>query len=137
MKPVKSFSVFGEQVDVLVNAEMSHGASALIVQTTPPGGGPPPHEHSREDETFTVLEGEFEVLDKGQWHSLLKGEFVFSPRGSVHTFRNVGSVPGRMAVFMAPAGFERFFEQVEGLSPPNDMSKIIEIAGKFGLTLHL
>ena len=136
MHPVKTINVLGEQVDVITNGEMTNGASTLVIQTTPPGGGPPPHQHTREDETFTVLEGEFEVFDHGQWRSVRTGEFFFSPRGSVHTFRNSGTTVGRMAVFIAPAGFERFFEQVEGLSPA-DMPKILEIAERFGLTFHL
>lgn len=136
MKPVKSIRVLGEQVDVITNGEMTHGASSLVIQTTPPGGGPPPHRHTREDETFTVLEGDFEILDQGQWRKMPRGEFFFSPRGSIHSFRNVGTTVGRMGILIAPAGFEKFFEQVEGLSPA-DMRKILEIAEKFGLSFHL
>ena len=136
MKPVKTFNVLGERVDVITCGEMTNGASTLVIQTTSPGGGPPPHKHTREDETFTVLEGDFEVLDSGQWRSVPKGEFLFAPRGSIHTFRNVGTTDGRMAVFIAPAGLEGFFEQIEGLTPA-DMPKLVEIANKFGLTFYL
>ena len=65
------------------------------------GGGPPPHSHSREDETFTVLEGDFEILAHGHWQKLPVGEICFAPRGSIHTFRNVGSTTGKIAVFMS------------------------------------
>jgi quercetin dioxygenase-like cupin family protein len=88
MPPLKSFIVFGERIDVLINAAMSNGASATIVQHVPAGGGPPPHSHAKEDETFTVLEGDFEVFRDGQWHPLAKGEVAYGPRGGVHTFRN-------------------------------------------------
>jgi quercetin dioxygenase-like cupin family protein len=127
--------VLGEQVDVITNGEMTNGASTFVIQTTSPGGGPPPHRHTREDETFTVLEGDFEVLDNGQWRGVPKGEFFFSPRGEVHTFRNSGTTVGKMAVFIAPAGFEKFFEQMEGLTPA-DMPEILKIADKFGLSFH-
>lgn len=135
MKPVKTIKVLGEQVDVITNGEMTNGASTFVIQTTMSGGGPPPHMHTREDETFTILEGDFEILDKGQWRSVPRGEFFFSPRGSVHTFRNAGTTVGRMGVFIAPAGFEKFFEQIEGLMP-TDMPQILEIAEKFGLSFH-
>ncbi len=118
MNPVKTLNVLGEQMDLIVTGEMTNGASALIIQTTPPGGGPPPHQHTREDETFTVLEGEFKFLENGKWRSIPKDEFIFAPRGSVHTFRNVGSTTGKIAFFLAPAGFEEFFEQIEGSRPP-------------------
>jgi quercetin dioxygenase-like cupin family protein len=136
MKPVKTLRVLGEQVDIFTNGKMTNGASTFVIQTTSPGGGPPPHKHTKEDETFTVLEGEFEVLDHGEWRSVPKGEFFFSPRGSIHTFRNSGTTVGKMAVFIAPAGFEEFFEQMSGLTPA-DMPKIVETANKFGLTFHL
>jgi quercetin dioxygenase-like cupin family protein len=136
MKPVKTVRVLGERVDIFTNGKMTNGASAFVIQTTSPGGGPPPHKHTKEDETFSVLEGEFEVLDHGEWRSAPRGEFFFSPRGSIHTFRNCGTTVGRMAVFIAPAGFEEFFEQMSGLTPA-DMPKIVETANKFGLTFHL
>lgn len=135
MKPVKSLKVLGERVDIITNGAMTNGASTFVIQTTAPGGGPPPHKHTREDETFTVLEGDFEILDSGQWRSAPRGEVIFAPRGAVHTFRNSGTTVGKMAVFIAPAGFEGFFEQIEGLTP-GDMAKILGIAGKFGLSFH-
>ena len=137
MKAIKSFYVFGEQVDVLINGEMSRGASALIVQTSPPGGGPPPHTHRNEDETFTVIEGEYEFFENGGWRGVGVGETVFAPRGRTHTFRNVGASDGKLAVFIAPAGFENFLEQSSALSPATDMPKVIALAESFGLTFDL
>src|SRR5260370_30402189 len=103
MKPVKTFNVFGEQVDVIVNGEMSNGASALIVQTTAPGGGPPPHSHRDEDEIFTVLEGDFEVLDNGQWRTASIGDATFAPRNFIPTLPNAANTAGSLAAFLAPA----------------------------------
>ena len=108
MSPLKSFIVFGERIDVLVNSATSNGASATIVQHVPAGGGPPPHSHSKEDETFTVLEGDFEVFGDGRWHPLARGEVAYGQRGGVHTFRNIGTTPGRVIIFITPAGFENY-----------------------------
>ena len=65
MAPIKSFVVFGDSVDVIVDGSMSGGSSAVIRQYHMPGDGPPPHMHTREDETFLVLEGDFELLVEG------------------------------------------------------------------------
>jgi len=135
MPLVKSLEVLGDKIDIFVNGQMTNGASATFIQTTKPGGGPPPHRHSREDETFTVLEGEFELLIDGQWKATV-GEVFFAPRGGVHTFRNSGSTIGRILVFIAPAGFENFFEKVSGLNPESDMPKILEACTEYGLSLH-
>jgi quercetin dioxygenase-like cupin family protein len=137
MSPLKSFSVFGERIDVLVNSAMSNGASATIVQHVPAGGGPPPHSHAKEDETFTVLEGDFEVFSDGRWHPLAKGEVAYGQRGGVHTFRNIGATPGRVMIFITPAGFENYLEEISHYSPPADMPKILEISDKYGITFHM
>jgi mannose-6-phosphate isomerase-like protein (cupin superfamily) len=136
MPPIKTFKVFGEPVDVLVNASSSGGVCATTIQHVPPGGGPPPHSHLHEDETFYVLEGDFEFLREGEWHPLAVGETVFGGRRSIHTFRNVGGTPGRILVFITPAGFEDYLEEISPYSPATDMPKILEISERFGVTFH-
>jgi len=136
MSPLKTFHVFGERIDVLVNAVTSNGISATIVQHVPPGGGPPPHSHKNEEETFTVLEGDFEILSDGNWRALARGEAAYSERGSIHTFRNTGTTPGRVIIFITPAGFENYLEEISHFSPATDMPKILEISEKYGITFH-
>jgi quercetin dioxygenase-like cupin family protein len=137
MSPLKSFHVFGERIDVLIDTAMSNGASATIVQHVPPGGGPPPHSHAKEDETFTVLEGDFEVFRDGQWHPLAKGEVAYGQRGGIHTFRNVGTTAGSVLIFITPAGLENYLEEISVYSPPTDMPKILEISERYGITFHM
>ena len=137
MTPVKSFVVFGDSVDVLVNGSMSGGSSAVIRQHNLPGDGPPPHMHTREDETFLVLEGDFEFLVAGQWKPMPRGEPIFAPRGHIHTFRNSGSTPGKLCVFISPAGFEDYLEELSHYSPATDMPKILEISERYGISFYL
>lgn len=137
MKPVKTLNLLGTPAEILIDRAMSQGSCTLMLDLTPPGGGPPPHSHSREDEVFTVLEGEYELLSEGQWIKAPVGEPVFGPRSHVHTFRNVGSTPGKMMIFISPAGIEEFFERLSGLSVPADMIRIEELFAEYGLTLHL
>jgi mannose-6-phosphate isomerase-like protein (cupin superfamily) len=125
MPPIKTFKVFGEPVDVLVNAATSNGVS-----------GPPPHSHVHEDETFYNLEGDFEFLREGEWYPLGVGETAFGPRGSIHTFRNAGKTIGRILVFITPAGFEDYLEEISFYSPATDMPKILEISKRFGVTFY-
>ncbi|WP_263367643.1 cupin domain-containing protein [Edaphobacter bradus] len=136
MQPIKSLNILGEKVDILVDGAMTNGASVTVIQTTRPGGGPPPHSHTREDETFTVLEGDFEILSDGQWIKAPVGEVFFAPRGGVHTFRNAGTTTGRILVFISPAGMEGFFEKISGLTTA-DLPKILEAFAEYGLSLHL
>jgi quercetin dioxygenase-like cupin family protein len=134
VRPINTLDILGEQVEIYVTGEMTGGTAAVIVQISPPGGGPPPHKHSREDETFCVLEGSFEFFEDGVWQPLTVGVPVFSRRGVVHAFRNTGSAPGRMLVLANPAGMEIFFAELAGLSAATDMPRIAEVFAKYALT---
>lgn len=136
MKPVRTLNIFGEKVEILTDGAMTGGCSTTIIQTVPPGGGPPPHRHTREDETFTILEGNFELLEEGRWIKASVGEIFFAPRGGIHAFRNIGATTGRVLVFIAPSGIETFFEKLSGLNPASDMQQILAIFAEYGLSLQ-
>ena len=131
---MKSFKVFGEPVEILVSGEMTGGLSTTLIQTSPPGGGPPPHSHVNEDETFYVLEGDYELLQDGQWVKVAADECVHTRRGSVHTFRNVGSTVGRMLVFVAPAGLDKYLEELSAFRVPEDMPAILALSARYGIS---
>ncbi|HEX4021366.1 MAG TPA: cupin domain-containing protein [Acidobacteriaceae bacterium] len=133
MAAIKTFKVLGETVEILVNRQVSGGGAAVMTQLSPPGGGPPPHVHTREDETFTVLEGEFELFDGTAWRSLRRGEVFFAQRGKPHAFRNSGSTDGKMLIFISPAGFEEYLEEISPLAMPQDMEKLQQISERFGI----
>lgn len=133
MKAVRSFPVLGDQVDILVTAEMSNGQSTTLLETSPPGGGPPPHRHENEDETFVILEGEYELLVDGEWVKGQQGDVFYRGRGTVHAFRNSGATPAKMLIFVHPGGFENYLEQLAPLSVPADLPKLIEISNRYGI----
>ena len=137
MEARKTFAVLGEKVEVLLSSEESGGKVAVALQTTAPGGGPPPHKHSREDETFTVLEGEYEFLSDGSWSRVLAGQTVFAPRDHVHTYRNPGSGAAKILVHITPGGFEKFLERLSAFSVPQDLPKIIALGEEFGVSFVL
>ena len=134
MKPLKSFTVFGEPVEVLVDSQMTNGAFSVITQTSPPGGGPPPHGHTNEDEVFTVLEGDFEIFDGTAWHPLPPGSTARGVRGGVHCFRNSGTGPGKMQIIISPSGLEEYLEEISPLAIPQDMDKLLEVSERYGIT---
>jgi quercetin dioxygenase-like cupin family protein len=134
LSPVKSFKVFGERVEILVTGEMTGGLSMTAIQTSPPGGGPPPHSHKNEDETFYVVEGEYELLRDGVWVKAGLGEAFHSKRGSIHTFRNAGTTTGKMLIFVAPAGLEKYLEKLSAFSVPDDMSEVLTLSEEYGIT---
>ncbi len=101
----------GDRYTFLVTGEESGGAYFAMEALVPPGGGPPAHTHSREDETFYVLEGEIEFLLGAERITAGPGDFVNVPRGTVHCFHNAASETARLVLTFAPAGIEGFFRE--------------------------
>src|SRR4028119_1219323 len=85
----RSLRIFGELVTCKVTSDQTGGAYSLFEVTTQPGKGPPPHVHHREDESFYVLEGEYEFLVGGDALKAGAGSLLYVPKGTLHTHRNV------------------------------------------------
>jgi hypothetical protein len=102
-----------------------------------PGGGPPPHIHHREDETFKILEGEYEWTVGGKTFIAKAGATIFAPRGIPHTYRYLGKTAGRLMCVITPSGFEGFFEEIGALGPEQqrDIGRVVEIAKRYGLEI--
>jgi quercetin dioxygenase-like cupin family protein len=103
--------VVGDTYTILLRGEDTAGKYCLIDMHVPPGGGPPPHRHDFE-ETFTVLEGEIELMFRGDKQTAKAGETVHIPANAPHQFHNSSKTPARLLCICGPAGQERFFEEV-------------------------
>jgi mannose-6-phosphate isomerase-like protein (cupin superfamily) len=144
MEPIQIPSEGGKQINVLgipmvirIHGRDTGGAVAVVESHDVPGGGPPPHIHHREDETFQILEGEYEWTVDGKTFVARKGTTIFAPCGVAHTYRSLGQTPGRLMCIITPSGFEGFFEEIDALSPQQqqDMPRVLEIAAKYGLEI--
>jgi quercetin dioxygenase-like cupin family protein len=104
----------GDRVNFLVTGAQSSGACFIIEGLASPGGGPPPHIHYFEDESFYILEGSITVEADGRTFQASPGDFIHIPRGTVHSFRNEGTVDAKALIVISPAGpagMQRFFEE--------------------------
>lgn len=130
----KAVNILGIPMLIRVQGRDTNGTLAVVESHDSPGGGPPPHIHHREDETFQVLEGEYEFMVAGQTIRAVAGTTLFAPRGVAHTYRCV-SAGGKLSVVITPSGFEKFFEEIGALTPQQqqDIPRVMEIAAKFGL----
>jgi quercetin dioxygenase-like cupin family protein len=89
----------------------TNGAFCLREITLAPGTEPPPHVHSREDELFYVLEGEFDVYVGAEAFKGETGECIFLPRFNPHAWV-IRSTRLRVLVLFAPAGLEEAFRSM-------------------------
>jgi mannose-6-phosphate isomerase-like protein (cupin superfamily) len=117
--------------------ETDQGFSLVEHPMSPRALAAPLHKHNREDEYSYVLEGRMgallgdEVLEAGP------GDLVFKPRDQWHTFWNAGDEPCRILEVIAPAGFERFFEELDAMggalqAEPEELAKL---NGRYGLEM--
>ena len=70
----------------------------------------------------------------GSWTELCPGDCVYSPRGSVHPFKNNTAQLIRVLITAFPSGIEHFFAEAaeEWAKPERDMNRIIGLAEKYG-----
>jgi quercetin dioxygenase-like cupin family protein len=92
-------------------AEACGGALTALEGLAAPGEGPPLHRHQGQDELIYTLDGRFRVQLGDELHDAPAGSFFFIPRGTAHTWQNVGDAPARFFAALIPATteFERFF----------------------------
>ncbi len=95
---------------VLLSPEQTGGAIALIDITLPRGAEPPPHLHTREDETFYLMEGKMRFRIGSETTEATPGEAVFAPRQVPHQF-NITTTTARFLMLITPGEFlEHFLE---------------------------
>lgn len=110
------------------------GALSLFEVPMPVGAGIPPHIHTREDETFYILEGTVAFTIAGQRHEAATGTTVYGPRGIPHGYETLGG-PARMLVIVQPGGIEELFAELARLpGPAPDMARLAEICGRYGIS---
>jgi len=139
----ESVWLVGDLITVKLQGEDTGGAYSLVEETSHPGGGPPPHVHHDTDETLYVLEGEVEFVAGDRTIAAGAGAAVYNPRGTLHTFRNVGTSPSRVLALLSPGGFEKFFLEAgepvrKGSSAPEgepDIGRIVQVGQKYGLEI--
>jgi quercetin dioxygenase-like cupin family protein len=105
---LRHVAVAGGTYTILVSGEQTGGRYCLIDMLVPPGGGPPPHRHDFE-EMFTILEGEIELIFRGETKRASTGSTVNVPANAPHSFKNLSDKPARLLCMCSPAGQDEFF----------------------------
>ena len=105
----RTVAVVGDVYRFLATGEDTNGKYAMWEAIVPPDGGPPPHIHSREEESFYILEGEITFQIAGERLVAGAGTFANMPVGTPHSFKNESSKPAKMLISVAPAGLDQMF----------------------------
>lgn len=137
-----SYWYIGHLMSILLTSNQTDGRYALLRATERKGLEPPPHTHTKEDETFLILEGEaiYKVGDLS--FNAKQGDVVFLPKKIQHSFQ-IQSETLETLILLTPGGFENYFIEMskpaEGLrlpplpQGPPDIKKLIITASKYGI----
>lgn len=123
-----------------IPATATGGAFSIAEQLLPKGSAPPMHRHTREDETWLVLDGEMTFFLDEERYRVGPGTYIFGPRGRAHAFR-VESDTARIATLLTPGSGEAFFHatgqptQTLTLPPPSrpDLERMVASMQEHGI----
>lgn len=130
----RPLGVVGEHITVLASGAET-GSYEVFHQSGPAGSGPPPHAHDW-DEAFYVTRGSIRFGIGDQELTATPGTFVHLPAGTMHWFR-FGPDGGEMVSLTSREGASRMFAEFDREITPDrpDLGKLMEIAGRHGLTV--
>jgi quercetin dioxygenase-like cupin family protein len=126
-------------VRFLVDAETTGGSAAVFEFDIPSDGTvPPPHSHDAFDETIYGLRGTLTWTVAGEVIAVGPGDVLHIPRGTVHSFQNLGTelatqlgiaTPG----LLGPAYF-RDIAAIINVDGPPDFAAALAVMRRHGLT---
>jgi len=129
----------------LAEKKDTDGKFGLMESVLIPGNEPPPHVHSREDELYYILEGEFDVYVGREAFMVQTGECVFLPKRKPHAFV-IRSPRLRLLLIITPGGLEGAFRSMaspaERLELPegmptyatSDLRRAVQVFSEYGVT---
>ncbi len=109
-----------------------------LIEATHPVGEPRirDHLHLRHEETFVVLEGQYEVRLGPDVVLVSAGDYVFVPRGTPHTYRNAGPVPARVLNIISPPDGVQLLAELGALATSSvDETLLAEIHSRHAASL--
>ena len=113
------------------------GSLGMFEMKVPAGANvPPPHSHTDNEECVYVLEGVLRYTVDSNTRDLKPGEWMSTPKGSVHHFSNPGTDATRALVVMTPDIGEQYFRDVAavvGGGGPPDRTKLMDVMARYGL----
>lgn len=137
-----SYWYIGHLMSFLITSKDTNGSFALLHGIEIKGLEPPPHIHTREDESFYLLDGAVNYSVGNEVFKAKRGNWVFLPRNILHSFQ-VQSEQAEVLIHLSPGGFEEYFREMSepaksfSVPPrpkgPPDVKRIVETASRYGI----
>ena len=120
----KIFWVNGSFWKIIAGGEDTENKYGLMDVTVLPKNGAKSHIHSREDEVFYVIDGQFDLQYGENSIRATNGFHLFMKRGIPHSFKNIGNNEGKILIMFIPAGCEKLYEEL-GI-PVTDLKAFVQ-----------
>lgn len=134
--PQESIMVGRMSIRYLIDGTATGGMGVFELSVPPNSNVPPPHSHTRNEECAYVLEGTLRYSVDGVERDLRSGEWMFTPRGSVHQFSNPHCEAARALIVLTPDIGAQYFRDVASIvnaGGPPDRTKLLSVMSKYGL----
>ncbi len=123
----------GVESRLLMPGSATAGRFSLVQHLLEPGAlGMPVHRRSREDVYAYVVSGEVAALSDEESPDAPAERQFCHERGQWHAFWNGGNGPASVLEVIAPAGFEKFYEDCAEISGPVDENALSALASAYG-----
>jgi quercetin dioxygenase-like cupin family protein len=113
------------------------GSMGMFELTVPANSNvPPPHSHTDNEECVYVLEGVLRYSVDGVVRDLSPGEWMRTPRGSVHHFSNPHDQKARALMVLTPDIGAQYFRDIGAVvnaGGPPDRAKVFDVMSRYGL----
>ncbi|QBR03352.1 cupin domain-containing protein [Paraburkholderia pallida] len=113
------------------------GGMGVFELTVPPGSRvPPPHSHTGNEECVYVLEGVLRYGVDGVIRDLAPGDWLHTPKGSVHQFSNPHDEVARALVVLSPDIGAQYFLDVAAIINAGDgadRARLGAVMSRYGL----
>jgi quercetin dioxygenase-like cupin family protein len=131
----RALDIFGAALTLKATSAETGGAYSLIEGAYQPDSFVPlPHVHRDQDESFYVLEGQFDFRVGAAIIRGTVGTFLHVPAGTLHGFVNAGDSLARVLFIHSPA-LEGFFLELGELAAagPPDMQTLPALIRAWGM----
>lgn len=126
----------GLTVRYLIDGAATQGMGVFELTVAPGANVPPPHSHTHNEECVYALEGLIRYSVDGVVRDLAPGEWMHSPKGSVHSFSNPHQTTAKALIVLTPDLGVQYFRDVQEVvsaGGPPDRQKLLAIMSRYGL----
>ena len=115
----------------------AHEGMGIFELTVPSGSNvPPPHSHTHNEECVYVLEGTLRYSVDDVTRDLRPGDWMRTPKGSVHGFSNPHEGRARALIVLTPDVGAQYFRDVASIvntGAPPDRVQLLAVMARYGL----